>query len=106
MTHHIALLPSIANVSTHWYLVNEGQGGLEAFNLLIVPFPFVIPGKSFTKVPGAFPGGTKEHAFRLNPNAWMGEASPEDFAEFLLDLIKAAHPELEPVHAIVLPAMS
>jgi hypothetical protein len=103
LTHHIALLPSIANVSTRWQFANEGHQDLEAFNLLIVPFPFAIPGRSFTRIPGAFPGGPNERAFALNPNAWMGNATPQDFADFLVGLIDAAQPELEPVNAIVLP---
>jgi hypothetical protein len=100
LTHHIALLPSIANVSTRWQLANEGHQDLEAFNFLIVPFPFAIPGRSFAKISGAFPGGP---AFALNPDTWMSSATPEDFANFLLGLVDAAQPELEPVHAIVLP---
>src|SRR6266851_5680266 len=103
LTHHVALLPSIANVSTRWQLANEGHQDLEAFNFLIVPFPFVIPGRSFTKVFGAFPGGPNERAFTLNPDVWIGSATPQDFADFLLGLVKAAQPELEPVHAIVMP---
>ena len=103
MTHHIALLPSIANVSTRWQLANEGHHDLEPFNLLIVPFPFVITGSSFRKVDGRLPGAPNKRAFTLNPGAWMGSATEEKFAEFLLALLKAAQPELEPVHAIVLP---
>jgi hypothetical protein len=82
---------------------NEGHHDLEAFNFLIVPFPFAIPGKSFAKISGSFPGGPSERAFTLDPDAWIGTATPEDFAKFLLGLVAAARPELEPVHAIVLP---
>jgi hypothetical protein len=103
LTHNLALLPSIANVSTHWLLADKDRQELEAFNLLIVPFPFHIPGKSFTEFPGAFPGGPNERAFTLNPEAWMGSATARDFADFLLGLIDEAQPELEPVHAVVLP---
>lgn len=103
MTHHVALLPSIANVSTRWQFANEGHHDLEPFNLLIVPFPFAIAGNSFKKVDGKLPGASNKRAFTLNPGAWMGSATEEKFAQFLLDLVKAAQPELEPVHAIVLP---
>lgn len=103
MTHHVALLPSIANVSTRWQFANEGHHDLEAFNLLIVPFPFAITGSSFRKVDGTVPGAPNKRAFTLNPSAWMGSATEEDFADFLFKLLEAAQPELEPVHAIVLP---
>jgi hypothetical protein len=103
LTHHLALLPSIANVSTHWLLTNEGHSALEALNLLVVPFPFAIPGKSFSGVAGAFPAKSTERAFKLNPDAWMGDANPQQVADFLIGLIRAAKPELEPIHAIVLP---
>lgn len=33
----------------------------------------------------------------------MGSATAQDFADFLLGLIDEAQPELEPVHAVVLP---
>jgi hypothetical protein len=103
LTHNLALLPSIANVSTHWLLADNGHQDLEAFNLLIVPFPFHIPGKSFTRFPGAFPGGPNERVFALDPAAWMGSATPQEFADFLLGLIDEAQPELEPIHAVVMP---
>jgi hypothetical protein len=113
LTHHIALLPSIGNVTTHWLIANKSHEELHegdhesegngAFNLLVVPFPFFLPGKSFAKIDGRFPGGPNERAFTLNPDAWMNQATPLEFADFLLGLVEAAAPELEPVHAIVLP---
>jgi hypothetical protein len=57
---------------THWPRADNGHQDLEAFNLLIVPFPFHIPEKSFTRFPGAFPGGPNERVFALDPTAWMG----------------------------------
>jgi hypothetical protein len=103
LTHHIALLPSIANVSTRWQLAQEGHQDLEAFNLLVIPFPFSIPGSSFKKGDGAFLGARNERVFTLNPKAWVEGVTEEAFAKFLTDLVEEAHPELEPVHAIVLP---
>jgi hypothetical protein len=103
LTHHLALLPSIANVTTHWHVANKRGEELHAFNLLVVPFPYSIPGKSFSPLSGRFPGDSKDRAFKLDPNVWTRRATPEKFAKFLEGLIDAAEPELEPVHAIVLP---
>jgi len=103
LTHHLALLPSIANVTTHWHIANKPDEDLCAFNVLVVPFPFSIPGKSFNSLAGSFPGIPNDCTFSLNPDIWMRGAEPQEFAEFLCGLIKAAEPELEPVHAIVLP---
>jgi hypothetical protein len=104
LTHNLALLPSIANVTTHWHVVNKRRGDLDPFNVLVVPFPFSIPGKSFSCLPGRFPGVSNKRVFKLNPDVWMRGASPQEFVEkFLYGLIEAAERELEPVHAIVLP---
>jgi hypothetical protein len=104
LTHHLALLPSIANVATYWHVAHERKKTEgHAFNLLLVPFPYSVPGKSFAPVPGDFPGASKNKVFRLNPEAWMRKATPKQFAKFLLDLAKAAKSETEPVNAIVLP---
>jgi hypothetical protein len=103
LTHNLALVPSVASVATRWRLANNDCEDLDPFNLLIVPFPFAIPGTSFKKIKGSFPGGPTERAFTLNPKAWMGEATEEEFAAFLLGLFTAAELELESVHAIILP---
>lgn len=45
LTHHLALLPSIANVTTHWHIADElgRESEHHAFNLLLVPFPYSVP---------------------------------------------------------------
>ena len=103
LTNNVALLPSVTNVATHWQLAHEGHTDFDTFNFLIVPFPFRLPGTSFSREEGAFPGASRERAFGLNPKAWMGKTSPEEFAIFLLGLIEESRPELAPVHAIVMP---
>jgi len=103
LTHHIALLPSIANVTTHWHIAHEHDDVSHAFNLLLVPFPYSIPGKSFSPVDGTFPGDSKNRVFKLDPNMWLRRATPKQFAKFLKELMNAANPEMEPVNAVVLP---
>lgn len=103
LTHHVALLPSTANVSTSWHIANTLDDDLEPFNIMVVPFPYSIPGTSFRRTPGQFPGTAKDRAFKLDPDVWMRGATEEDFADFLYGLVQASTPELKPVHAIVLP---
>ncbi len=104
LTHHLALLPSIATVKTAWHVANDSRDDLDAFNVLVVPFPYRIPGKSFKcRRDGPFPGASKDRAFKLDPDLWVKDTDAQNFANFLCELIDAAEPELEPVHAIVLP---
>ena len=104
LTHNLALLPSVANVSTSWQISNKPFDALAPFNVLVVPFPFSIPGRSFVGLANCFPSNSTERAFRLDPSIWMRGATPEQFAEdFICGLIKSSESELEPVHAVVLP---
>ena len=103
LTHHLALLPSVSNVTTHWHVAYERGEEPHAFNVLLVPFPYSIPGKSFRPVNGKFPGNSKDRAFKLDPHLWTQHSTPEEFAKFLEQLVEAAEPEMEPVNAIVLP---
>ncbi|MGY8681840.1 hypothetical protein Q2941_29250 [Bradyrhizobium sp. UFLA05-153] len=109
LTHNLALLPSVGNVRTSWFPPVDTRKHTEPFNILVVPFPFSIPGRSFLPVVEKFPAG--DRVFTLDPDKWMNRdpsgrptgVSPRDFADFLHGLIKVAASELEPVHAIVLP---
>jgi hypothetical protein len=111
LTHNLALLPSVANVRTSWIPASETRKHNDPFNLLVVPFPFSIPGGSFRPVAGRFPGEANDRVFALDPDKWMNRdplrstdgVSARDFADFLCGLIRAAKSELEPVHAIVMP---
>jgi hypothetical protein len=102
LTHNLALLPSLGIVSTHWHIADARGEDLGAFNILIVPYPYSIPGSSFKCVEGCFPSAANDRAFTLEPDAWRRATAPQ-LAGFLCGLLKAAAPELEPVHAIVLP---
>jgi hypothetical protein len=108
LTHNLALLPSVANVRTSWYPPYDTRQHNEPFNILVVPFPFSIPGRCFSPAPN--PGKDRDPTFRLDPSKWMNRdparlapVSAREFADFLCGLIKAAGSELEPVHAIVMP---
>ncbi|WFU62678.1 hypothetical protein [Bradyrhizobium brasilense] len=106
LTHHLALLPSIANVTTHWHIAHERGEESHAFNLLLVPFPYHIPGQSFIPVPGKSPGTSNNKVFKLDPDVWMQGTTPAQFAKFLTHLLDAARPEMQPINAVVLPEIA
>jgi hypothetical protein len=111
LTHNLALVPAIGNVRTSWIPASEMRQHNDPFNILVVPFPYFIPGGSFCPVKGRFPGEGRDRVFTLDVDKWMnrepvgwaGPVSAQDFADFLCGLIAAAKAELEPVHAIVMP---
>jgi hypothetical protein len=111
LTHNLALLPSVGNVRTSWIPASTMSNHSEPFNMLVVPFPYSIPGKSFQAEPKAPEGRTNYRVFTLDPDKWMnrdpvrwkGKVEAQDFAKFLCELMDEAGSELEPVHAVVMP---
>jgi hypothetical protein len=110
MTHNLALVPGVGNVRTSWIPASDTRKHNDPFNVLVVPFPYSIPGGSFAPVEGRFPGESRDRVFTLDPAKWMNRdpsrivpVSAQDFAEFICELINEAKAELEPVHAVVLP---
>lgn len=111
LTHNLALVPSVGNVRTSWIPAGDTREHNDPFNILVVPFPYSIPGRSFGPVDGCFPGDAHDRIFTLDPDKcmnrdparWERNVSAYDFARFLQGLIEAAASELEPVHAIVMP---
>ena len=103
LTLHLALLPCVSTVKTYWDCAPGNHRDDDAFNVLLVPFPFLIPGKSFDRVSGNYQARSRNRSFKLNPQLWLGDVTARHFADFLLGLVKKAHAELEPVHAIILP---
>jgi hypothetical protein len=104
LTHHLALLPPREIVTTHWHIAqNKLDDATGPFNVMAVPFPYLIPGKSFNALADRSGALDIDHAFVLDPAVWTSGTSPQEFAGFLCGLIDSAKRELEPVHAMVLP---
>jgi hypothetical protein len=101
LTHHLALLPSIGHVTTHWRIASRPEDRRKPFNLLVVPFPYSLPGRCFRAVTST--SASSNRAFELDPSLWTESIIPEEFGNFLIELIERAHTEMEAVHAIVLP---
>jgi hypothetical protein len=105
LTHHLALLPSIGTVATHWVMShdkhsNDERAPIELCNLLLVPFPYVLNGKCFGATAGDPFNGSR--SFKLSPD-WLDGVTVEDFAAFLVALTVQSNLEGATVHGIVFP---
>lgn len=115
LTHHLALLPGIGRVATYWIpRASRGpqHGSLAALNLLMVPYPFEISGKSFYGFPhdattargaGRFFGihQTWVRSSRNDSDEWVRQ-----LFRFIDSLIGEAQREVDFVHGVVLPELS
>lgn len=105
MTHNLALLPSIGTVRTTWYPAPKESR--RPFNLLVVPFPYDVPGHSFA--PDRRTIDCNNRLFSVHPDRWLeapGGSVAREFAEFLQGLVTSAKREVDAVHGIVLPELA
>lgn len=111
LSHHLALLPGCSVVSPRWYLTGDGDQGNE-MRLLVIPFPFDVPGTSFVKTGEAQAIGDhgKAQGYFALEQPWLKwpdgtDLTAEEFVEALVvPLLDAARRESDtPVHGILLP---
>ena len=104
LSHNLALLPPIGEVKTHWdYAISETDDGGEPLNVLLVPFPYWIPGGSFKRRSIAEPPRSPRASLFDIDQKWLEGVDADAFAAFLENLITAARKEVDSVHAVVLP---
>lgn len=104
LSHNLALLPSIGEVKTHWdYAISDSDDSSEPLNILLVPFPYRIPGGCFKARPIAEPARSPRASLFDLDQKWLERVDAEAFAAFLENLITAARSEVDSVHAVVLP---
>lgn len=120
LTHHLAFLPGKSVVKPEW-LVNPGdevsrriarkrrrsareRSSDSVFNILLVPFPYVIHATDFNVTRPA--GDHGDGYFTLSQN-WLknGQApvTAAEMARFIGTLIDNAETDAGPVHAVILP---
>ena len=116
LSHHIALLPGRGVVSTEWRMpyVSPSRGVQKspirqdiAFNILCIPFPYVLHGKSFVVTRRPADGRDGYFCVRqdwLNPKGVPLKA--EQLADFTLDLMRQSRNEAESVNCVVFPEAS
>jgi hypothetical protein len=114
-THNLALLPGAGQVAAEWRLADwptsrlglpeRNLHALGPFNLLVVPFPYVLPARAFCV--GRSPDGPDVDGYFDLDMVWLPPGTPQRQAElvseFLFQLIQSAQVEGGLVHAMVLP---
>jgi len=105
---NLALLPSAAMVGAEWYIstkqptLSREGGNNEAFNLLLVPFPYEILGSDF-QPDGPAPSGDADGYFALRQNWLPSTGAPKKVSALIEGLITEAQGDGDVVHAVVLP---
>jgi hypothetical protein len=104
LSHHLALLPASGEARAEWFLPPVRRSG--QLNLLLVPFPYRIPSRSFEP---RFPDKTRTgHYFGVSPDHWLYENGLRvgRVVEFLSGLVDEAKKQGGVVHGIVLPELA
>jgi hypothetical protein len=117
LSHNLTLLPPRGFTSAYWHQPVANQGNKNTnLNLLLVPFPFVIP-------PGSFRGRENKNRkagrwgrFRIDQKwlrpdrstplrneTWSTEESKKHFVEFIDRLLRRAERAGKAINGIVLP---
>jgi hypothetical protein len=104
-SHHLAMVSGIGEVRTRWHVNPVVDPTPDVFNLLLIPFPYRMRGKSFR--------ASKKFAswglFDVDQD-WLPKTrtsvDSQEFARFALQLVAAAQEEVGTVHGIVLPELA
>ncbi len=103
-SHNLALLPSVGVVATSWLFMHPAEISEKPFNLLLVPYPFVVSARDFSAVSLSDDEKSGFFSYRAGWVDKQGrQASPRRIADALCILIKAASREADQVHGVVLP---
>lgn len=107
LTHHLALLPPLGEVTTSYLLSPKPMRG-SALHLLLVPYPYAMDPRAFE--PEAQYPGERWGRFRIRQD-WFPPGDAEDsartLATFVAELVAEARRQSGgPVHAVVLPELA
>lgn len=116
LSHHLALLPPLTEVNTSWRfgvdMADIEEQPSSSLNILVVPYPYTIPGTCFVAGPkaGTPPlDGGGAHYFGIDQK-WLRpqgrRLSAASFVKFLKDLLSAARSHVGVVDGIVLPELA
>ena len=107
LSHHLCLLPSKLTVLPTWYLNDNGSQG-DQMRLLVIPFPFVVPGTSFVRGssidPFPSPREKTQGYFQLTQD-WLDGLDPKVFADqMVIPLLREAKKKCgAQVHGVLFP---
>jgi hypothetical protein len=100
-SHHLALLPPLGVVTTHWGINVASRRHSEHLNLLVVPFPYRVAADVFEP---RDPRGRSGHYFGVR-QSWLPQAARE-FVPFTEQLCEAAERTGARLDAVVFPELS
>ena len=126
LSHHLSLLPAISMVETFWRVPHKPfqdshEGGPQALNLLLVPFPYSVKGSCFVRGNACTGSNPKDWDDETDNRArffsvdqsWLmcandptRRVSETMFADFLCDIIEESKNEVDEIHGIILPELS
>jgi len=102
LSANLALTPSIGEVRANWWMHRDPPAkDNEALNLLLVPFPFWIPSRSFVGIENKH----GNHVFEVD-QTWLVKEKADDFKKFLGACVDNAKLQVGTVHGLVLPELS
>jgi hypothetical protein len=107
LSHNLALLPHRREVLTHWFLgASDRRRRDRELRLLLVPFPYHVPQRSFVPTGHSCPGDAE--FFRVD-QTWLRTPSGRpirgaDVSRFLLDLVEQCGPS--GVDGVVFPELA
>ena len=106
VTHHLALLPGSGHVTAEWRLsVATSRAPKEPFNLLVVPYPYVVGGNDISMARAPDRRGMDGY-FAVRPRVLPADNDREGlpaFIRFLSALIRQAERDGGSVGGVVLP---
>jgi len=104
LSHNLALLPSIGVVATSWLFMHPAEERAGPFNILLIPYPYVVNANDFAAVPEA---ADDIHRFFTVRGGWRDRngrsAKPKQIVGAICALIDAARIETDEIHGVVLP---
>lgn len=103
LSHNLALVPSAGEARASWWVPEQPPGiDARALNLLLVPFPYWIPARSFD-------GQKNIHGNRVFDvkQTWLPDREHfDDFRKFLNRCLRKAKKQVGEVHGLIFPELS
>lgn len=113
LSHHLCLLPGVGSAKAAWtptYERTKSSDPMPAgrLNMLLVPFPYTIPGHAFVPAitEAAGPGEARHGYFDVDQTWLKGNTRREEIVTFVSDLVVAAEKDVGKVDVIVFPELS
>ncbi len=107
LTHHVALLPPQGLVRARWSQAPVAAAKPSVFNLLVVPYPYRISGRSIVRQEATAAKAGTWGWFGVRPD-WLpsGKRGASQFVDFICGLIREAEMEVAHVDGLVIPELA